>query len=1373
MKGLIFMQCVCARRKGFHVFSSDLSILHGPCMPQFLQPETLADVFEASANAYPDHTCLIDGSQRLTYRQVNEQADVMAHHLLATGAAPGDIIGLWLARGSRLLIAQLAITKAGAAWLPFDADAPAERVVVCLEDAAARGIISDQPLRMPVMVADFTHWQPAQLSNPPQRALLSRQGVLPSDPAYVIYTSGSTGKPKGIVIRHENICPFLRSENHVLGVAHFDLVYQGFSVAFDMSFEEIWISWLVGASLWLAPKALVADPVALPQALQGAGVTVLHAVPTLLALFADVPASLRIINMGGEMCPDALVARLNNGHVRLFNTYGPTEATVSATLEQLALDRTVTIGTPLPNYGLAVVNEQLGLLPINEVGELCIFGPGVAYGYLGRPDLTAEKFMPNPFSEQEGNERLYRTGDLARILPGGSIECLGRADDQVKIRGFRVELGEIEAALSEQTGVATAAVLVRQVGDLDHLVAWVVAEPGGDKRLLSAGALREILRTRLPDYMIPTYFEFVDQVPRLISGKIDRKALAQTPLKNLHDAPSEQSDQPRTTAQQALFGVLHSLFPGQPIRLQADFFSDMGGHSLLAARLVSRIRALPDYAGLTVQNVYQSRTVEGIASCMQQPDARHAGQSQTSFTVSPNNTWRRRLACGIAQFACVPFLITLSIMQWLAPFFTYHNLTGEMYDNTWHAIGMSFVVFVLVYLLSFLLAILGRQLLTAGMKPGRYPLWGWTFFRWWLSDRLSNVAPLYLIAGTRIYAAYLRCMGARIGSEVMLSSMTVRVPSLLTIESGASIGADVHIENARVENGELVLGATLIGRDAYVGSYCVLEGNTAIAQEGRLNGLSSLYDGQQIGRAEVWEGSPSRRIATAYRSGLPTRPSPGAVRIAFEWLFFCCGSLFIALLFFTPLFPTFIFIDLVDPNFDYGNFLLSGLKYFVIAVPASFVLILFTALLSALVRWLALPKMQPGRYSVYSSLYYRKWLINQIQAASLHTLHGVYATVFASSWYRLLGARIGKNAEISTIMGAAPNMLTLGDDAFIADAVMLGDDEVDGGWMTIRNTMIGHRSFIGNGAYVPDGTVVAPNVLIGVQTRAPDSAQMKPGDTWFGSPPIILPAREMQSQFDERSTFRPTPARRAGRALVESLRIVLPMAFTICSGYLIVYDVVRYETMVSLVQSLPSLIRDGLLYGVGSFVLVVLLKWLLLGRYRPRSAPMWSLYVWVSEAVTNVYESMAVSNFLNYLRGTVFLPFLMRLLGVRIGKGVYLDTTDITEFDCVQIGDHAELNGLSGPQTHLFEDRIMKIGQVQIGRGVNLRARSTVLYDASIGQGARIGPLSTVMKGESIAANTSWIGSPVQNWQSHRADAQMDPAPVTEAQPVVPVQAMI
>ena len=377
----------------------------------------------------------------------------------------------------------------------------------------------------------------------------------------------------------------------MLGVRHGDKVYQGFSVAFDMSFEEIWISYLVGASLWVAPKMLTTDPEGLPEALAREGVTVLHAVPTLLALFSrDVP-SLRIINLGGEMCPEFLAARWAAPGRRMYNTYGPTETTVSASLAELLPGQPVTIGTPLPNYGMLIRGEDGAVLPQGQVGELCITGPGVAGGYLGRPELTAEKFLANPRPRGEHDTRMYRSGDLARIDEQGQIQCLGRSDDQVKVRGFRVELGEIEAALYRQPGVGAAAVVLRDLAGIEQLVAFLA--PEGEARP-DPHALRAGLAQELPAYMIPARFELVAEVPRLTSGKIDRKALKARELATAAE-PSGEDDLPATAGEQALFEALRPLFPGQPLRLASDFFRDLGGHSLLAARLVSSLRKHPHF----------------------------------------------------------------------------------------------------------------------------------------------------------------------------------------------------------------------------------------------------------------------------------------------------------------------------------------------------------------------------------------------------------------------------------------------------------------------------------------------------------------------------------------------------------------------------------------------------------------------------------------------------------------------------------------------------------------------------------------------------------------------------------------------------------
>ncbi len=277
-----------------------------------------------------------------------------------------------------------------------------DRIRACLADANAAGLLACAANAHALFDLACPLWTAEALAAASTPGGLRRSGVLPTHPAYVIYTSGSTGKPKGIAVSQRSICHFLRSENDVLGVREDDRVYQGFSVAFDMSFEEIWISYLVGATLWIAPRELAGDPDALPQALSENHVTVLHAVPTLLALFARDMPSLRLINLGGEACPEALVSRWARPGRQVFNTYGPTEATVSASLAELHAGQPVTIGVPLPNYGAAGRRPRRGkrpaLLPRGETGELCIIGPGVAIGYLGRPDLTAEKFLANPLA---------------------------------------------------------------------------------------------------------------------------------------------------------------------------------------------------------------------------------------------------------------------------------------------------------------------------------------------------------------------------------------------------------------------------------------------------------------------------------------------------------------------------------------------------------------------------------------------------------------------------------------------------------------------------------------------------------------------------------------------------------------------------------------------------------------------------------------------------------------------------------------------------------------------------------------------------------------------------------------------------------------
>ena len=1370
------------------LLEAPLAIVRGADLPDALRDESLADIFEQTAATFPDKIALTFGCQSLSYAQLEYEANLLADRLLHKGVVAGNLVGLWLMRGLDLLIAQLAIAKTGAGWLPLDADIPPERILVCLDDAKAVGLVTINDfapvvqglldsVNIPLWTVENLRAEIPSLADYPienwrrRTPTLEHNPVL--DPAYVIYTSGSTGKPKGILISQGSICHFLRSENARLGIHSDDKVYQGFSVAFDMSFEEIWISYLVGASLWIAPKAMVADPEALYQVLLSEKITVLHAVPTLVALLPQDVPNVRIMNLGGEMCPDAVVRRFarpeNIPNRQLFNTYGPTEATVSASLALLEPHEPVTIGIPLPNYGMLVRNEEGKVLNMDEVGELCIFGRGVALGYLGRPDLTAEKFIDNPHARNEDEKILYRTGDLAKIAPTGEIFMFGRADDQVKVRGFRVELGEIESTLVDIAGIGTAAVVLRSLNEVEQLVAFVVPDEKSDKGLsqdltfanggvvpLSQNELRQILRQKLPSYMVPARFEWLSdsQVPRLPSGKIDRKTLKTLPLTVVTEQAS--GDEPADDIEAVLFDKLKTLLGVSQISLQADFFDDLGGHSLLVARLISQLRQLPEYSHLTIADIYQARTVAGIAAKMRNHPQRASNPLNIvrPDTVRYQASFRQRTIATGFQTLCLPFIICLQIMKWLAPFFTYHYFTGAPTDSIWVAMLCSLAVYVGVEVLGFITAIIGNRVLVNGIKAGKYPVWGMTYLRWWLADRLIDLAPSYLLSGSSLYAGYLRALGAKIGHSVAIGSITIRNPHLLHIGDKVDIGNGVNFDNAYVEKGWLHIGQITLADHCYVGSYTVLEGNVSMATGSYLEGLSALVDGTHLPADTAWHGAPLESMP------MPALPSfntssdnitlnnkPKTATSIGLHLYYLLGMVAISCLFFMPIFPTFIMVDWLDdkivmPFLQADALDWIALRYSILAIPAATVMIILTIIISAAIRWITMPELHEGHYPVHGSLYRRRWLSNLIQESSLQVMHGIYATVYAPLWYRLLGAKVGKNAEISTAMGVVPEMLTLGEDSFIADAVMLGDEEVRQGWMTLRATSVGNGSFVGNGAYVPDGSHIPDGVLIGVQSKVPPNTAMQAGQTWFGTPAIVLPAREVVTGFGDELTFSPHPARRLTRAMIEGLRIVLPLAFMTGMGYTIVQEVLNIEENYDFATAIWSLIGCGILFGLSSIFFVAILKWLLVGCYRPKSAPMWTPFVWLSEAITSLYESIVVPNILNYLRGTVYLPWVMRLMGAKIGKRAWLDSTDMTEFDCVTLGDDVELNNHTGPQTHLFEDRIMKIGQVTLGNQVCVRSRSTILYNAKVGDNVVLEPMTLIMKGEEIPANSTWSGSP-------------------------------
>jgi non-ribosomal peptide synthetase-like protein len=443
-----------------------------------------------------------------------------------------------------------------------------------------------------------------------------------------------------------------------------------------------------------------------------------------------------------------------------------------------------------------------------------------------------------------------------------------------------------------------------------------------------------------------------------------------------------------------------------------------------------------------------------------------------------------------------------------------------------------------------------------------------------------------------------------------------------------------------------------------------------------------------------------------------------------------------------PLLPTIITINSLDNAADDYDFT------YMIGAPglALLYIVLFAAETIILVR-IFQRKIKPGKYPVYSMFYLRKWFTDQLLSLNLIVLHPIYATVFVSRFFRALGAKIGKDTEISTASNVTHPLLEIGDGAFVADAVTLGEADVRAQQLILDKTTIDSYSFVGNSALIPQGYHLGRNMLIGVLSTPPEATQLaeSPAHDWFGSPAIALPRRQESNSFPPELTIHPKKRRKLARALVEFIRIILPESAIICSSILFIaygHDLVVDEPLWKIILNFPFYYLFYM--GLPAFLLTVILKWIFIGKYRAQQKPMWTWKVWRSEAITSTYEALSIPFLLEYMQGTPWLPLFMRLLGVKTGKRVWMNTTDITEFDMVTICDDAALNADCGPQTHLFEDRVMKVGAVKIGARSSIGAGTIILYDSEVGDDTRIEALSLVMKGERLAPGTGWTGSPVK-----------------------------
>jgi non-ribosomal peptide synthetase-like protein len=1293
----------------------------------------LHTVFEATAGAYPARPA-VDCAEAgvLTYAQLDALANRIAHRLAALSIGPGDVVGLCLPRSAMAYAAILGVLKAGAAYVPLDPGHPGERMHFILEDSRARLLVvaSDAPPAIdapcPVLALD-----PAGLANLPDRP---RDGAQPlaSDLCYIIYTSGTTGRPKGVAIEHRAARHFVDSARRVYDIAPEDRVFQGFSLAFDASVEEVWLTFAAGACLVPASDAMVRSGPSLPAFLARAGITVLSCVPTLLSMMeGDIP-SVRLLIVGGEACPPGIVTRWARPDRRLLNTYGPTEATVVATWAELTPGEPVTIGRPLPGYVVQVLTEDGRPAMTGEPGELLIGGPALARGYVNRPELTAEKFVTPP-PGLDLPDRLYRTGDLVRWTAHGQLDFLGRIDGQVKIRGFRVELGEIEAALLDGPGVQAAAAAVHETAPgIQTLVGYVVpAQDAG----VDAHALLARLRERLPAYMVPAILETLDRIPMMTSGKVDRRALPQ-PRQTAHTAPA--GPEPADDIERLICATWAALMQRERVGPTEDFFYDLGGHSLLAAVAVSRLRSEPGFASLSVLDLYSHPTARRLGTAIGGRHPSAAGEPEPA--VRPVTT-RRWFLGGAIQAVALYGLVGLESLQLVIPFIFYLALASA--DTTVDVPVLLEVVFA--SLLAFppmmtALTVAAKWLLLGRLKPGRHPLWGSMYLRWWTVRSLLRLVPVNCLAGTPILPLFLRAMGARIGRNVHVDSHHVLGFDLLSVGDDTVIESDTSIPGWRIHGGELIFGTVAIGSDCHIGSNTRVGLNTVVENGAQLGDLSRLCDGGRVPAGDRWAGTPARPVGRDKDlDALAANPAP-ATRAGQVW-----ASL--AHIAWMP-------VPLVVPTLASlpGIVLMLHLYYddawawLPLGIPAAAITFVVShALLIAGIKRVLTGRLEPGQHPVNSGIYRRRWVIDQLMALSLQTLYTLYSTVYVAPWLRLLGARIGRLAEVSTVSQLSPDLLNVGERSFLADSVAAGATKTAGGWVTLSETTVGDRAFVGNFALLPAGARIGDGALIGVRSQPPEDGCAAPGSAWLGSPPLFLPRRECCLSYSAESTYEPTRTLRWQRASIEFFRVIMPAAFgtTLWGSQVVALsELLGHDVSIPVVLAVFPAVALALM-GLCTLT-VVGLKWLLVGRYRPRIAPLWSPFVWRAELVTGLYEGISVALLLDGLRGTPFLAMVLRMMGARIGRRVFLDTTDMTEFDLVHIGDDVAIGDTATLQTHLFEDRVMKMDVVEVGSGCSVGGSAVVLYGGRMGEGSSLDELSLLMKGETLPAGSRWSGIPAR-----------------------------
>ncbi|MET8628089.1 Pls/PosA family non-ribosomal peptide synthetase [Kitasatospora sp. NPDC004669] len=1277
-------------------------------------PRSLLDIIAATADAHPQAPALDTGDAVLDYRTLAQEVDALAGVLAGHGIGCGDRVGVRIPSGTAdLYVSILAVLRCGAAYVPVDADDPDERAEMIWQDAQVCAILGAER-RLFAGPAARPSGRPAWPS--------------PADDAWIIFTSGTTGRPKGVAVTHRSAAAFVDAEARIFLPAQplgpGDRVLAGLSVAFDASCEEMWLAWRHGACLVPAPRSLVKAGTDLGPWLVSRRITAISTVPTLLALWPqECLDQVRLIIVGGEACPAELVERLAVPGREFWNTYGPTETTVVATAARMLPGQPVRIGAPLDGWEIAVVDQAGNPVPWYETGELLISGIGTAR-YLD-PAKDAEKFSPHPAI---ASPRVYRSGDLVRNDPEGLI-FLGRADDQIKLGGRRIELGEIDAALQALPGIRAAAAAVRKTpAGADLLVGYLVAQPGTDPDLATA---RQQLLERLPAPLVPV-LALVDSLPTRTSGKVDRNALP-WPLATTGSAAAAETLDGTAGWLAGRWERLLGMAPGR----NDDFFA-LGGSSLTAARLVSELRTR--HNGVSVADLYAHPVLGDLAGYLDslapaQPAA--AAGPEAAATTAPVRPVRRTpRSAGLWQTLILLGLFGLAGLRWVIVLIAVDNLLGSHLPWAPHSSWWPVVAGLLLFYSApgrTLTAAAGARVITAGIRPGSHPRGGHVHLRLWAAERFTAMFGTGALSGTPWAPRYARMLGCRVGKNVQLHALPP-VTGLARIGAGASVEPEVDIAGWWLDGDTLHLGHLDIGEGASIAHRATLMPGARIGAGAEIAPGSCVTGAVPPG--EHWNGSPARPSTEARTPWPPTPARPSRIwNLAYGVGFALFGLV--------PIIAALPALLIVYPMIDTDHTLVQALLQLLpLTVPLAVLTICcHAALIALLIRALSLP-LRPGFHPATGRVAFCAWAVSGLSDTARRTLFPFYASLFTPVWLRLLGAKIGRRVEASTVL-SLPSLMRVDDGAFLADDTLVAPYELRAGWLHLGRSHVGRRSFVGNSGIVGPDRHLPDNSLVGVLSDTP--AHAPEGSSWLGRPAFALP--RVADTGGEGRTYDPPKRLMWARAGVEVCRL-LP----------VIIAALLADLVLAALQSIRNDYGLGVAFGTAGLVLIVAAvvacaiataaKWLLVGRFRVAEHPLWSSFVWRNELYDTFVEELAMPFGGGAITGTPYLNLWLRSLGAKIGRGVWCETHWLPESDLVTVEAGASVNRGTVLQTHLFHDRVMRLGPVHLGAGSTTGPHSIVLLNSALGDNTTVGPASLVMRGENVPGATRWLGNPVAAWNA-------------------------